>query len=382
MASVHYDSSMLAGFAPNIAAAATCVPNDSSSMDVLATAPHHADEVSARPLASCLYAATPCSRTFLRKKQGKPRPTAQPVLLHRALVESMFGLPLKIAAAELGMCPTSLKKACRKLDKNSAHDDASAVFESPRDSSPWGTSWDASTHNPSFSSSFASSFSSNSDGSSPPRTSSSASSLEDASPQPPPAHEANDATAITLNASGTTGGDKLTLKPVSSGTIMLKDEGGIAGSSSSSSSSSLDLSSVEHASPQQSSSYNGDGITPSLEAPSCTSSALAPFNASGSITLITRDDPRGPTRLLRASSASLHPVARGDAAHVAHAPVSPTVTSSHVTWPALVQPWAQGREAFQEMEDLFHTLEAHYSTDSRSDLTRKGAPPIVDETVC
>jgi hypothetical protein len=56
------------------------------------------------------------TRTFLRKKKGEEsRPSEEPVLLTRQLVESLFRLPLKDAASSLRMCPTALKKVCRKL---------------------------------------------------------------------------------------------------------------------------------------------------------------------------------------------------------------------------------------------------------------------------
>ena len=56
------------------------------------------------------------TRTFLRKKKGEgQRATDEPVMLTLDFVSALFDMPLKHAAARIGMCPTSLKQACRKL---------------------------------------------------------------------------------------------------------------------------------------------------------------------------------------------------------------------------------------------------------------------------
>ena len=56
------------------------------------------------------------TRTFLRKKKGEGhRATDEPIMLTLEFVSALFNMPLKEAAARIGMCPTSLKLACRKL---------------------------------------------------------------------------------------------------------------------------------------------------------------------------------------------------------------------------------------------------------------------------
>jgi len=231
---------------------------DRSGMCVPATSPHHGyrnvscevapppprmmqpQEVmlgDPHPIAPRVRVALPITRTFLRKKKGEGmRPSENPVLLTRDAVVDLFNMSLKDAAASVGMCPTSLKKACRKLGvlrwpfragphparawprsarpeqeptdafssadevKNSVHVAEGGVFECPRDptaaSEDWATfhacpssdSTDTScSFPPSFSSSFTSSsstFSSNRDDSSLLRVLSSASTLAYASSSP------------------------------------------------------------------------------------------------------------------------------------------------------------------------------------------------------
>jgi hypothetical protein len=56
------------------------------------------------------------TRTFARRKKGEDhRVCEDPIMLTMQDVTGAFHLPLKDAAASFGMCPTSLKQACRKL---------------------------------------------------------------------------------------------------------------------------------------------------------------------------------------------------------------------------------------------------------------------------
>ncbi|EKX38620.1 hypothetical protein GUITHDRAFT_115168 [Guillardia theta CCMP2712] len=52
-----------------------------------------------------------------RKKNpsAAKRDAEDPVVLTRELLESLFSLPLSSASERLGICPTAIKKACRKL---------------------------------------------------------------------------------------------------------------------------------------------------------------------------------------------------------------------------------------------------------------------------
>eukprot|EP00960_Hanusia_phi_P073027 767928-Hanusia_phi.AAC.2 len=51
-----------------------------------------------------------------KKNSSEARKEAEdPVVLTRELLESLFNLPLSSASERLGICPTAIKKACRKL---------------------------------------------------------------------------------------------------------------------------------------------------------------------------------------------------------------------------------------------------------------------------
>eukprot|EP00960_Hanusia_phi_P060727 764600-Hanusia_phi.AAC.2 len=50
-----------------------------------------------------------------RKKNEGVEDGEEPVILTRELLESYFNCSLAAVSKELGICPTSIKKACRKL---------------------------------------------------------------------------------------------------------------------------------------------------------------------------------------------------------------------------------------------------------------------------
>jgi hypothetical protein len=122
MPSVHYNSSMHAGVA-SLAAAAThaaAAPNRGQNDTAVSM---HAGVANLAAAATHAAAAphrgqndTAVSRTYPRKKKGEDRRSSdKPVRLTRENVVDLFTMSLKDAAASVGMCPTSLKKACRKL---------------------------------------------------------------------------------------------------------------------------------------------------------------------------------------------------------------------------------------------------------------------------
>lgn len=82
------------------------------------------------PNGSCTDAASPTSlrktgkaprkpRTtnivFPRRKAGEAQREAEPVVITLELLQKYFDLPLHVAAKELGICATAIKKACRKV---------------------------------------------------------------------------------------------------------------------------------------------------------------------------------------------------------------------------------------------------------------------------